>query len=86
MTRLAVTKARTELSEMVNRVAYRGERVVLERRGKDVAAIVPIGDLELLEKLEDARDAAAARQALAETKKKREKPIPWKKARKDLGL
>lgn len=86
MTRLAVTKAREELAEMINRVAYRGERVVLERRGKNVAALVPIEDLKRLEELEDRLDAAAMKRALAEARRKGEKPIPWSKAKRELGL
>lgn len=81
-----VVKLRSKLADTVNRVAYQGERVVLERRGTGVAAIVSMEDLALIEKLEDAADAKAARKALAEMKRKQLKPIPWTKARKRLGL
>ena len=81
-----VVKLRSKLADTVNRVAYQGERVVLERRGKGVAAIVSMEDLALIEKLEDEADANAARKALAEMKRKKLKPIPWVKARKQLGL
>lgn len=47
------------------------ERVVLRRRGKEIAAVVPIADLRLLEGLKDRIDLVDARAALAETKKKR---------------
>ena len=43
-----VTEARKDLAELVNQVAYRGERIVLTRHGKAVAAIVSAEDLELL--------------------------------------
>ena len=66
MTRLSASAVREEFSETLNRVAYRGERIVLERRGKDVAALVPVEDLELLEQLEDRMDLEAARKALKE--------------------
>jgi prevent-host-death family protein len=66
MTRLSASAVREEFSETLNRVAYKGERIVLERRGKDVAALVPIEDLELLEELEDRMDLDAARKALKE--------------------
>lgn len=46
-----VTEARKDLAELVNRVAYQGERVVLTRHGKAMAAIVSAEDLELLERL-----------------------------------
>ena len=48
----------------VNRVAYGKERVILSRRGRDLAAIVPLEDVELLEALEDRLDLDAARAAL----------------------
>ena len=84
MARLAVSKVRTELAEMLNRVAYGHERVVLERRGKNVAALVSIEDLELLELLEDRADLAAARKALGEAKGG--KLVPWKDLKRKLGL
>jgi prevent-host-death family protein len=47
----AVTEARKEFADLVNRVAYTGERVALTRRGKVMAALVSAEDLELLESL-----------------------------------
>ena len=67
---MSVTEARGALSEIVNRVAYRGERIVLERRGKYVAALVSVEDLAALQALEDRRDVAAARKALREPGRK----------------
>jgi prevent-host-death family protein len=45
---IPVTQARAELSDLVNRVVYGGERIVLTRHGKAVAAIVSAADLERL--------------------------------------
>ena len=50
---IGVAEIRNNFAELLNRVAYAGERVVLERRGKGVAALVSMDDLELLEKLEE---------------------------------
>lgn len=66
MTRLPASKVRTELADTLNRVAYGGERIVLHRRGKDVAVLVPLADLELLRALEDRLDNEAADEALGE--------------------
>ncbi len=49
-----------------NKVAFTKERVLLERHGKPIAALVPVEDLELLQELEDRLDLAAARKALKE--------------------
>ncbi|MDL4776957.1 type II toxin-antitoxin system Phd/YefM family antitoxin [Actinomadura xylanilytica] len=46
-----VTEARAQFADLVNRVAYTGEPVVLTRRGKPMAALVSAEDLELLESL-----------------------------------
>jgi prevent-host-death family protein len=64
MDQVAITDARDDLAEVVNRVTYRGDRVVLTRRGKRLVAVVPIADLELLERLENAADLEEIRSAL----------------------
>lgn len=81
MTRLEATKARDEFADTINRVAYAGERIVLRRRGKDVAAIVPMEDLELIRALEDRIDLAAAKKALKE-----KGSIPLAKIKAEFGL
>jgi len=57
-----VTQARDELADLVNRVAYGDERVVLTRHGKPVAALVSAADLAVLQDREQA--AAAGRVVL----------------------
>ncbi|HLQ54663.1 MAG TPA: type II toxin-antitoxin system Phd/YefM family antitoxin [Streptosporangiaceae bacterium] len=50
MTReIPVTQARDELADLVNRVAYGHERIILTRHSKPVACIVPPEDLAWLE-------------------------------------
>src|SRR5438128_11454500 len=61
-----ITDIRDNLADALNRVAYGGERIVLERRGKGVAALVSLDDLATLERLEDESDIKAARKALKE--------------------
>jgi prevent-host-death family protein len=81
MPRLSASKAREEFAEVVNRAAYKGERTLLHRRGKDVAAVVPVADLVLLEQIEDRMDLEAAREAMKERG-----TVSWEKVKKDLGL
>ncbi len=78
------TEAREKLAEVINRVAYAKDRVRITRHGKQVAAVVPIEDLELLEHMEDQIDIREAKKALAEARK--HGTIPWDEAKKDLGL
>jgi len=57
---LSISEARDSLAEIVNRVAYRGERVILRRHGKPVAALVSATDLERLSALEKPKRARRA--------------------------
>jgi prevent-host-death family protein len=84
MIRKGVTEVRSSLADALNRAAYAGERVVVHRHGKDIAAVVPIEDLRLLQELENRIDLEDARAALKEAKKKG--TIPWAKIKADLGL
>jgi prevent-host-death family protein len=88
MTRLNVSKAREEFPDVVNRAAYGKERTIVSRRGKDLAAVIPIDDLRLLERLAkkemDRQDLADARAALKEAREKG--TISLEEARKRLGL
>ena len=46
------TQARTIYAELVNEAAYGGKRIVLTRHGKNIVAIVPMSDLEMLVELQ----------------------------------
>jgi prevent-host-death family protein len=80
MTKLSATAARDRFAEILNRAAYKGERIALERHGKTVAAIVSAEDLELLEALEDRMDLDAARKALKEPRRN------WDDVKAEFGL
>jgi prevent-host-death family protein len=82
--RVSVSEARETFAELVNRAAYGHERVRVVRRGRPVAAIVPIEDVELLERLEDEVDLRSARDALADPQNAL--PIPWEQVKSELGL
>ena len=86
MARITTHKAKESFAEKLNRVVSKQERIIVRRNGKDVAALVPMEDLVSLEELEDRRDLEEAKRALADAKRKGEKPIPWAKAKKELGL
>ncbi|GGV22169.1 antitoxin [Streptomyces longisporoflavus] len=51
---IPVTQARAELAELINRVVYGGERVVVTRHGKPLVALVSAADLERLEESTEA--------------------------------
>ncbi|MET7694019.1 type II toxin-antitoxin system Phd/YefM family antitoxin [Streptomyces sp. NPDC005483] len=50
---IPVTQARAELADLINRVVYGGERVVVTRHGKPLVALVSAADLERLEELRE---------------------------------
>jgi prevent-host-death family protein len=79
--RLTISEVREDFAETLNRVAYRGERIIIHRREKNLAAIIPIEDLMLLEELEDQSDIKAAREALAESDER----IPYAEIREGLA-
>jgi prevent-host-death family protein len=77
---VAFSEARTHLTEIVNKVAYGGKRIILARKGQNLVAIVPLDDLDALEALEDQIDIAAAKKAEGDVKK--HGTVSWKKAKK----
>jgi prevent-host-death family protein len=81
---ISTKEARGRFSDVINRTAFATERIVLTRRGKAVAAVVPIEDLELLENLEDQIDLDDARGALKDVKKKGTKSWEKIKAERDI--
>ena len=46
---VSAARAKTQLAELVTNVAYCGEQYVIERRGKPMAALVSMEDLERLQ-------------------------------------
>ena len=78
--KLTAGAARAQFADLVNRADIRGERTIVHRRKKPVAAVVPIEDLKRLERLEDEIDLAAARKAM----KEKGKSIPWSQVKKEL--
>lgn len=57
---IPVTQARAALADLINRVVYGGERVVVTRHGKPLVALVSAADLERLEEPEAADDAVVS--------------------------
>ncbi len=84
MVRIPTVKARDEFTDLVNRAAYGKERVEITRRGKPLAAVVPLEDVELLERLEDRVDLDEARAALAEARD--DGTVSWEEIKAEIGL
>ena len=80
MTRVSTT-ARRALSDVIDRVIHQGERIILERHGRAVVAMVAVEDLQLIEDLEDRMDLEEARERLKEPGR-----VSWKEIKEKLGL
>ncbi len=64
METMNVVEARRNFSEVMARVAYQRQRVVIERKGRPMMALISVEDLHRLEALErDAGDARTRRAA-----------------------
>ena len=80
--RLNASQVRAGFAEAVNRATFAGERTVIRRHGKDVAAVVSVEDLKTLEALEDKLDLEEARRIM----KRPGRLVPWEKVKLELGL
>jgi prevent-host-death family protein len=83
MSRAAARKPPSSVSESTLARACRGERVIVRRGKKPVAAVVSMADLKLLEELEDRFDVSVSLARLADSKEKR---IQYSEVRKRAGL
>lgn len=66
MTHVTTGALRRGMKATLDRTARKGERFIIERRGKAVAALVPLEDLEALEALEDRLDVEEAERRMAD--------------------
>ncbi|CAM5712825.1 putative Antitoxin RelB [Streptomyces afghaniensis 772] len=55
---IPVTQARAELADLINRVVYGGERVVVTRHGKPLVALVSADDLRRLDETQELAEPA----------------------------
>ena len=79
---ISTAEARKKLADLVNRVVYGHESIILTRRGEEVAALVSMAELKLLQQIEDVIDIEDAKKALAEPGDNIPANAFWKK----LGL
>jgi prevent-host-death family protein len=67
-TAMTTVDAKEKFAELINHIIHTKERIVLTRRGKEVAAIIPLEDLQLLETKRDKEDLNEAIDAFKEAK------------------
>ncbi|MFQ6014501.1 MAG: type II toxin-antitoxin system Phd/YefM family antitoxin [Anaerolineae bacterium] len=93
MESVGIAEAKRDISTLVNRVAFGGERIILTSRGKPKAALISIEDLRRFEDLEKAdtrttwekrKTALAQAQALREAILARRNGVPFPDSVEDL--
>jgi prevent-host-death family protein len=84
--RHSCAEAREHFEDLLDRAVKQKERVLLTRRGKPVAALVPISDVQFLEAIEGALEAEEYRRAKEEFEHSGEAAIPWEKIKTELSL
>jgi len=69
-------------SNIVNQVSCESNQVIITHQGKELAAIIPINDLKLLQKIEDYIDIEDAWKAKLESNER----ISWDNLREELDV
>lgn len=82
-TSINTVEAKEEFAELINRVSHNKERIILTRRGKEIAALIPIEDLHLLEDSQNKSDLHEATEALKETRQ--QGAIPLEDIKTEIG-
>ncbi len=63
MNTIAITQVRNDLYNIVNRAFCINERTIIAKKGKNVAAVIGMEDLNFLENIEEAEDMVLAEMA-----------------------
>jgi prevent-host-death family protein len=81
---VSAKELRANLTEILNRVGFGGEQIVVKRHGKPFVAIVATYDLQACQALEDYGDVREVERA--EAAGELEDTVPWEQVRKELRL
>lgn len=81
MVSISITDLRTKIRKLADMVAFKGERVRVERNGETAFVLVSAEDAAILEALEDSDDLKAAKKAIADNYR-----VSLDDLEKDLGL
>ena len=78
-------KQRAALKAALHQVAD-GQQIILTADGVELAALIPMGDLDLLQQVEDALDGELIDEARAEMAASGEKTVTLEELRQELDL
>jgi prevent-host-death family protein len=68
ITTMNTSDAKEQFTDLINRVSHGKEHIILTRRGKEIAAIIPLEDFKLLQDSQDKNDLRDAIDALKEAR------------------
>ena len=81
---ISIADLRAQLGDIVTRVSYKHDRVVITRHGKPVAVLISASDMEKFQQLEDWNDIAAVRDGMRDAKKNG--TVPLETVLREIGL
>ncbi len=81
MPNIPATIEEHHISDAIERVTSEKDRLIVVREGKEIAAVVPLEDLETLEELDDLLEQADIEAARKEAQEKGTIPLQEVKAR-----
>lgn len=84
MKEISTADTRKHMAELLNRAAYGGERFIVTRHGKELAAIVPLSDITLLDRLRSLLDRKDFEAAVEEVRTAGTRS--WDDVRRDLDV
>jgi prevent-host-death family protein len=80
-TKISSSDARKEFSDLLNKSGFGKERKIITRKGRGVAAVVPLEDLKTIEALEDEIDVRESKRILNDPETEW---IDWEDVKKEL--
>jgi prevent-host-death family protein len=84
---VTTSEAREKFADLIERVCFEKERIVVVRRGKKAVALIPFEDLELLEAFEEEEDLEDIKAMEAAKIEQGDDPlIPWEQVKAKAGL
>jgi len=72
---ISIADLRAKLGDLVSRVSYKHDRVIITKHGKPVAALISASDMEKFQELEDWNDIQAIKDGLKDARKNGTVPL-----------
>lgn len=80
---ISAADAKEELPELLNRVSHYKEHIIITRRGKEIAALIPIEDLQLIKESQNKNDLQEAVESLKQARE--EGTITLQQLKNEIG-